>query len=536
MNADIMQRGGFESRRPADDSERLLEILLSTSSDLIFVTDRANRYLHVSQTGADILGGTRQEILGKTASDFGLPSEFVQTLNQERENVFVAGEAIWDENMLPGRDGQIHFFQRFLTPLRDAGGQVTAVVSVTRDITDSRRAEASLRMTEENLALAVGAAHLGTFYCDWPFDNIHWNETCKQHFFLPPDAQINFDLFYALLHPDDREPTRAAIDRAIEEHGEYNVEYRVPAPDGALRWINAIGRGFYDAQGVPVRFDGVTLDITERKQNEEEQERLRQLAEARAVELAEVYQREHRIAEALQRSLLYKPRFLPAAPVEVETIYKPASDEADVGGDYYDVFALDGGKLALVVGDVSGKGLEAASRTAEIKYTLRAYLREYPHAAPALQRLNAFLCEAQRLEDAPWNYFVCITVIILDITTGSAQVASGGAEPPLVLRTSGRIEEIMVSGLPMGVENEAFYEAQAVTLAPGDLLLLVTDGITEARQGHEFLGWEGMTRLAQEARGAGTLQELGQAVFAGAELYAGGRLKDDACLLLARRV
>ncbi len=516
--------------------ERLLEILLSTTSDLIFVTDRANRYTHVSQTAADTLGRERQAILGQTAADFGLPQELAEKLKRDCESVFDTGQPLWDEDMMPGRDGQFHFFQRFLTPLRDAGGEVTAVVGMARDITESRRAEQSLRLSEENLALAVGAAQLGTFYCDWPFDKITWNETCKQHFFLPPNAEVNFDLFYSLLHPDDRDRTRDAINHAIEQKTEYNIEYRVPAPDGRIRWINAIGHGFYDENGIPIRFDGVTIDITERKQSEEENERLRLLAEARAVELNDIYQKEHRIAEALQRSLLNKPRFLPAAPVEVETIYKPAWDEAEVGGDYYDVFALEGGKLALVVGDVSGKGLEAASRTAEIKYTLRAYLREYPYAAPALQRLNAFLCEAQMLEEAPWNYFVCITVIVLDTKTGAAQVASGGAEPPLLLRRSGRMEEICASGLPIGVAADAVYEASSVTLAPGDLLLLVTDGITEARQGPDFLGWEGMTRLAREARGAGSLQELGQAVFAGAERFAGGRLKDDACLLLARRV
>ena len=126
------------------------------------------------------------------------------------------------------------------------------------------------RSAEQDLQFAVGAAGLGTFYCEWPFDKIIWNETAKQHFFLPPDAQVDFDLFYSLLHPEDRAPVRQAMDRAIEERTEYNVEFRAIASDGSTRWINAVGRAQYDPGTVPIRFDGVTMDITARKRAEQD--------------------------------------------------------------------------------------------------------------------------------------------------------------------------------------------------------------------------------------------------------------------------
>ena len=113
--------------------------------------------------------------------------------------------------------------------------------------------------------VAVDAARLGTFYCDWPPASIVWNDTCKAHFFLPPDAEVDFPLFYSLLHPDDREPTRQAIARALAEREEYDVEYRTVASDGRTRWINAVGRFHYGEGGEPVRFDGITLDISARK-------------------------------------------------------------------------------------------------------------------------------------------------------------------------------------------------------------------------------------------------------------------------------
>ncbi len=131
-----------------------------------------------------------------------------------------------------------------------------------------RAAEAALRASKEALSLAIDAAQLGTFYCDFPLYNIVWSKTCSEHFFLSPDTTVNFELFYSLLHPDDREATRKAVTRCMAERLQYNVEYRTVAPDGRTRWINAIGRGYYDEAGAPYRFDGITIDITEQKARE----------------------------------------------------------------------------------------------------------------------------------------------------------------------------------------------------------------------------------------------------------------------------
>ncbi len=439
----------------------LLESILAASPDHIFVIDRAGRCLYASQAGAQALGHAPEALVGKTASDLGLPPSFVQKLAQEQAVVFATGETVRGEARVLQEGGGLRHFEHTIAPLRDPSGTVTAVVTTARDVTDTRRAQDTLRRSEEDLELAVSAARLGTFFCEWPLDKIYWNETCKAHFFLPPEADIDISLFYSRLHPDDRAPTQAAIERAVSEHIPYDVEYRTMAPDGRMRWINAIGRGYYDAQGQPTRFDGITIDITARKLAEAERDQARREAEMRALELAGVYEREHRIAEALQRSLLLLPPPEALAGLEVETVYQPAWDEAEVGGDYYDIFALENGRLALVVGDVSGKGLEAASRTAEIKFTLRAYLREYPHAV---------------------------------------------------------------------------YASAQLTQSVGDLLLVATDGLTEARRGHTFLGGDGLADLARRALGAGTLSQIGQAVLDGAQAFAGGRLHDDACLLLARRL
>ncbi len=125
-----------------------------------------------------------------------------------------------------------------------------------------------LEGSKQNLDLAVNGAQLGTFYCEFPLGKIIWNETCKDHFYLPHDAAVDFDLFYSRIHAEDREPTREAVTRSIAEHKQYDIEYRVVAPDGRTRWLRAIGKTYYIETGEPYRFDGITIDITEKKARE----------------------------------------------------------------------------------------------------------------------------------------------------------------------------------------------------------------------------------------------------------------------------
>lgn len=132
----------------------------------------------------------------------------------------------------------------------------------------------ALAESEDRLALSVESADLGTFHCPMPMGPIVWNRKCKEHFWLAPDAEINFDLFYTMIHPDDRERTRGAVERAVFQRVPYDIEYRTVAPDGRVRWIRAKGRAYCDSAGTPTRFDGVTLDISELKIAEQRRDQL----------------------------------------------------------------------------------------------------------------------------------------------------------------------------------------------------------------------------------------------------------------------
>ena len=141
-----------------------------------------------------------------------------------------------------------------------------------RDQIDAvREAEQRSRELQQQLELAMDASELGTFHCEMPSWKMLWNDRCKAHFWLATDVEdVTIDLFYSLLHPDDREPTREAIDASVRQGKVYDVEYRTMSSDGRTRWVHATGRTFYDIDGQPVRFDGTTRDITREKLGTEE--------------------------------------------------------------------------------------------------------------------------------------------------------------------------------------------------------------------------------------------------------------------------
>lgn len=132
-----------------------------------------------------------------------------------------------------------------------------------------RRAEATARELRRQLEIAIDASELGTFHCEIPLRHILWNDRCKAHFWLPPHAVVDFDLFYSLLHEDDRERTRLAVEACVYGGQVFDVEYRTVSPEGEIRWVRGTGRTSCDEHGQPVQFDGTTQDITYRKRAEE---------------------------------------------------------------------------------------------------------------------------------------------------------------------------------------------------------------------------------------------------------------------------
>lgn len=166
-------------------------------------------------------------------------------------------------------------------PLRSVLSAVQAAVrardrqyQIRSQIETIQRAESRARELQLQLEAAVDASELGTFYCELPLSRLVWNDRCKAHFWVSPDADVDIELFYSRLHPDDRERTRQTVEACVNHGVLFDTEYRTVSPDGRIRWLRASGRTTFDAQQRPLRFDGTTQDITSRKQIEEERNTL----------------------------------------------------------------------------------------------------------------------------------------------------------------------------------------------------------------------------------------------------------------------
>jgi serine phosphatase RsbU (regulator of sigma subunit) len=208
-----------------------------------------------------------------------------------------------------------------------------------------------------------------------------------------------------------------------------------------------------------------------------------------ALQDADHYEKEHRIAEELQQ-VIFPPSSLEHDSFLITGRYQPAWEEASVGGDFYDYFDLGGGKIGVVIGDVSGKGLHAAVHTAIVKYSYQAYLREGYSPADALTRIDQVFKDRSRQDRFPDSVFVSIFCGVLDSETGRFVYASGGHEPAIKTSSQGKTLSLDSTGPILGLGIASKMEQREITVDPGDTLVMYTDGITESRIGGDIFGFD----------------------------------------------
>jgi serine phosphatase RsbU (regulator of sigma subunit)/anti-sigma regulatory factor (Ser/Thr protein kinase) len=243
-----------------------------------------------------------------------------------------------------------------------------------------------------------------------------------------------------------------------------------------------------------------------------------------AIENARLYQERTRTAQTLQRALL--PPHLPRIPgVELAAIYKAAGEGNEVGGDFYDVFPQADGSYALVVGDVCGKGPQAAAVTALARYTLRAHAVAGLRPSYQLARLNDALLRQQ----APG--FVTVALARLERTETGARIELATAGHPLpILATGDGAAPLGEVGTPLGILEHPELPEVTVELGPGDTLVFYTDGVSEAAAPRQILTEHDLAALVAERAQAGpgaVVKHLEATAVANAE----GKPRDDiACL------
>jgi serine phosphatase RsbU (regulator of sigma subunit) len=246
-----------------------------------------------------------------------------------------------------------------------------------------------------------------------------------------------------------------------------------------------------------------------------------------AIDNAHLYQREHRTAAVLQEALL--PKGLPAVPgLALAARYLPATTGAEVGGDWYDVLPLADGRVGLVIGDVVGHDIEAASVMGTLRHVLRAYA--WPGGGPAsvIRRVDELALGPQP------GALATLVYAIYDPARHELTWSSAGHPPPLLLRPDGRSDYLLgANSTLVGVGPDVDRTEQTATLDVGATLVLYTDGLVETREDSLTDGLERLAALA-ENRSSASEDELVDLLLADVE--AAEQRKDDVAILVARMV
>jgi serine phosphatase RsbU (regulator of sigma subunit) len=248
---------------------------------------------------------------------------------------------------------------------------------------------------------------------------------------------------------------------------------------------------------------------------------------ALAIDNARLYQQQKQFADTMQRSLL--PRSRPEVDgLEVGEVYEPSA-RMDVGGDVYDFLALEDGRLAVVLGDVTGHGVDATADMAMAKFVFRSLAREHPEPSDFLAAANDVICS----EIGPGK-FISMSYVVVDGRRGLVVGASAGHPAPRIVLPDRSTWPLEAHGLVLGIDSDQEYAESRAELPQGASLVLYTDGVIEARRDGELYGDDRLDALLAE-RHELPASTLAAAVAEDAREFAGGDLSDDLAVVVIRK-
>lgn len=486
MLEDITERHEAEERLRR--SEQQFRRFVENANEILYSVSADGHFLYVSPTWTAKLGHAADEVTGQPVSRFVHPDDqrlfwdFLRhVLEQGRSTFSVEYRALH-------RDGHYRWHASSGAAYFDESGN-RVLMGVARDVTDRKRSQVELRAAlahREELARIVDRSPsvvvLWRANDTWPVEFVSQN--VSQFGYAPEEILSGQVTFVTMLHPEDRERVvREVKAHAQVGHREYSQEYRILARDGSVRWIDDRTAIRVGDDGRVTHHEGILTDITERKEAERREEEARE--------------RDLRTAQEVQRHLL--PSEQPtAAEIEVDSLYVPSRH---IGGDYFDFFEMGPQRWVFVVADVSGKGASAALVMAACRMALRVEAPRHPSPAALLREVNRLL-----YPDVPDGMYISIVMALLDIPARRLTITRAGHEAPIVIHgESGSVETPCPSGLAVGLDagplfDEALEEC-AVSFEPGTLLVLYTDGITEAANENDTeFGRERLIEVVASAR------------------------------------
>lgn len=244
----------------------------------------------------------------------------------------------------------------------------------------------------------------------------------------------------------------------------------------------------------------------------------------------EAREQDKRISQALQTGM--RNELQEVEGITAQAVYSSATATASVGGDFYDLIRLPGRRACVIMGDVSGKGVEAASVSAAVKTALGAYAWEGLTPARMVRSLNEFLLGFSRLET-----FATLFVGVIDLSDATIRYCSAGHPPALMVSAdASEVSTLDVQSGVVGAFHDIVYQDGVTRFSPGDVLLLYTDGTTEARDpSGAFFGEEGLHEaVMRESEGEKPFEGFVERLLATLDAFTGNRLDDDVAMVALR--
>jgi PAS domain S-box-containing protein len=525
-----------------EQASRRLSEIIDFLPDATFVIDTDGKVIAWNRAMEEITGVSAESMLGKGDHEYALPfygerqpmlANLIFLPDQEIEKRYHSIQHIGDtlvvDIFIPSFQGRGVYFWAKASPLYDAEGRITGAIETIRDITDRKQAELEREQTQRRLSEIIDFLPDATFVIDTDGKVIAWNRAMEE---LTGAAAADMlgkgNYQHALPFYGERKPTLADLifipDSEIEKR--YHsiqrigrtlvVDIDIPTFRGRGAYLWAKASPLYDTEGNVTGAIETIRDITERRQMEE------RLARSNA---------ELNIAAEIQRSFL--PEVIPqVAGFEIAARSVMAKE---VGGDFFDVIPfevipLEEDTLGILIADVSGKGVPAALFMALSRIIVRVNALWHRDPAITIVDANDFIAQ-----DSKTGMFVTLFYGVLSEKDRTLTYVNAGHNPPILCRSDRSMEELMPTGIALGVMEHQEYSSRTVKIGSGDVVALYTDGVTESINGRVEMFGEDRLRSIIRAHAHQSPQEILAAILREVETFSGGEPQfDDITLMVIK--
>jgi len=454
-------------QRTADEMrDRQMRTIAEALPDIVWSTNAQGEQDYANDALLNYTGRSLEQCTGEVWERFVNPVDWPLTRERWQHSI-ARGEPYEMEHRLVGAKGSSRWFLSRAAPMRDENGRIVRWFGTSTDIDDQKR------IAQEQTYLAeLGRIVNSSLELDRTLRHI-----CEAAIPLLADScQVD------LLTNGVLRTAASAHDSMRREVPASRIRAHAYGDARAARFVENLSDSVIETIVVPMHVRGKSIGTIAfvRPQDNDTYGAagvafLEEVARrcALAIQNAQLYQREHRVAEALQAASL--PRRLPQIDgIALDAIYVPGRSEAQIGGDWYDAFALADGRIVVSIGDVAGSGLDAAVTMSSMRQIIRGIAQV--HADPVMMLNSAD--RALRMDDP--DRFVTAFVGVIDPIASTMVYASAGHLPPYIRRPDGSLEELVFVDLPLGLRDRMSIRACSVSVGDGDLLAFYTDGLIES--------------------------------------------------------